>query len=886
MSRLGEVWRRVQMLVRREKFGHELDEEMRLHRELKERELMAGGVEKDEATYAARRAFGNATALSERGREAWGWRWLDDFVQDLGFGARMLRKNPGFTVVAVATLALGIGANTAIFSVVNAVLLRALPYRDPGKLVWADEYWPRINDFAVPNPDYTDWKLNNHEFEAVAAFDREEQRNLTGSGDPERIESVSVTENFLPVLGAEPPLGRNFRQEEGQPGGKLAAILSDGLWRRKFGADPQILGKGITLNRENYTIIGVMPRDFRFPDRRANPEILLAFQLPPKVDWAAQSLSLTRVIGRLKSGVSVAQANTELAALSKQTEADIPATFIHMRDGMQVRTTGLHEKLVGDTRPTLLILLAAVAIVLLIGCVNIANLQFARTASRQKELAVRAAIGASRTRLLRQLLAEGAVLAGLGALAGLLVAAGGVRLLRDYAPASFLQAGYIGLNGRVLLFTVGITCLAALLFGAVPASRASNPDVNADLKDGRALPWRGLSRNRLRAVLVTCELTLAVVLLVASGLLIRSFVLLSNVDPGFDASNLLTVSTALPENKYVQPGQRSAFFERVLQGVARLPGVRSAGLTSSLPLTNYAQDAGLAVEGRPDQPSGARPMVPMEHVSQGYFATLKIPLIEGRLFEESDFTPQTHVAITNRALIQRYFPNDDPLGKRIRLGDQNSPWRTIVGVAGDVRHASLNQEGEPQVYVPYKEEDATSTAMLAIRTDSDPRSLATAVRVEVMAVDPEQPVFAVSTMEQRIVDSMSGTRFNATLLGLFGFVALVLASVGVYGVIAYFVAQRTHEIGIRVALGASSRDVAAIVMRQGMAMTAAGLALGLAGAVVATRYLASLLYGIGPGDPVTMGCAAAMLGGVALAACYIPARRAMRVDPMVALRHE
>jgi putative ABC transport system permease protein len=464
----------------------------------------------------------------------------------LRYGARTLRKSVGFTATAVLTLALGIGANTAIFSVVNAVLLRALPYHDPGKLVWADEYWPRINDFAVPNPDYTNWKQNNHEFEAMAAFDREEQRNLTGSGEPERIESVSVTENFLQTLGVAPPLGRNFRPEEGQPGGKLVAILSDGLWRTKFGGDPQISGRGITLNRENYTVIGVMPQDFRFPDRRANPEILLAFQLPPKVDWAAQSLSLTRVIGRLKAGVSVAQASTELAALSKQTEADIPATFIHMRDGMQVRTMGLHEKLVGDTRPTLLILLAAVGMVLLIGCVNIANLQVARTASRQRELAVRAAIGAGRMRLLRQLLTEGAIMAGLGGLAGLLAAAGGVRALRNYAPASFLQVGYIGLDGRALLFTFGITCVTALLFGAVPAMRASNPDVNAHLKDGRTLSWHRHSHNRLRAVLVTCELTLAVVLLVASGLLIRSFVLLSNVDPGFDASNLLTVSTALP----------------------------------------------------------------------------------------------------------------------------------------------------------------------------------------------------------------------------------------------------------------------------------------------------------------------------------------------------
>jgi len=886
MSWIGEMWRRLGMLVRRETFDREMDEEMRLHREMKERELITGGVAPGDARYAARRAFGNATYLKEEGREAWGWRWLEDFAQDLRFGARMLRKNPGFTFAVVLTLALGIGANTAIFSVVDAVLLRALPYRDPGQLVWPTEYWPRINDEVVPSPDYTNWKLNNHDFEALAAFDGGNQVNVTGAGEPERIESVAVTANFLHVLGVQPSLGRDFRSEEEQPGGKPVAILSDRLWRRKLGADPQILGKGIALNGHSYTVIGVMPGGFRFPDRRANPEILLAFQLPSKVDWTAMRISLTRVIGRLNLGVSMAQANTELATFSKRTEADIPAAFVRMREGMQVRTTELHHKLVGDIRPTLLILLAAVALVLLIGCVNIANLQLARTASRQKELAVRAAIGAGRTRLLRQLLAEGAVMAGLGVLGGLLIAAGGVRLLRNYAPASFLQAGHVELDARVLLFTLAITCLTVLLFGAVPALHASNPDVNSELKEGRTLPWRGYSGSRLRAVLAICELTLAVVLLVASGLLIRSFVLLSNVDPGFDASNLLTVSTALPESKYAQPAQRIAFFENVLQRVARLPGVRSPALTSSLPLTNYVQGGAMTVEGRPDQPSGGRPLVPMEHVSQAYFTTLKVPLRAGRFFDEEDFTSQTQVVITNRAFAQRYFPNDDPLGKKIRLGDPNSPWRTIVGVVGDVRHMSLNHEAEPEIYVPYAGQDATSTAMVAVRTGTDPRSLAAAVREEVMAVDPEQPVFAVSTMGQRIADSMSGTRFNATLLGFFGLVALVLASVGVYGVIAYFVAQRTHEIGIRVALGARPRDVANMVMRQGTVITVTGLALGLIGALFATRSLSSLLYGIRPGDPMTLVCVAIVLGGAALAACYIPARRATRVDPMVALRYE
>ena len=887
MSRLIEFWRRVGVLARRGKFARELEEEMRLHRELKEKELIADGAEEREARYAANRRFGNAMRLRERSAEAWGWSWLDDFVQDVRFGLRMLRTKPGFTIASVLTLALGIGANTAIFSVVNAVLLRPLPYHDPAKLVRADEYWPRINDEVVPGPDYVNWKLNNHDFEELAAFDSGDQINLTSAGQPERIESVLVTANFLRVLGVQPSQGRDFRPEETQPGAKLVAVLSDGFWRRKFGAELKILGKGIALNGQSYTVIGVLPGGFRFPDRRTNPEVLLAFQLPTKVDWTARSVSLTRVIGRLKPDVSITQAHTELATLSKRTEADIPASFRHMRDGMQVRTTGLHQKLVGDIRPTLLILLVAVAFVLLIGCLNVANLQLARASSRQKELAVRAAIGAGRTRLLRQLLTEGAVMATLGGLGALLIAAAGVRPLRNYAPARFQPTGRIELDKWVLLFTFGITFLSGLLFGVVPALRASSPDVNTDLKEGRVAPRRGYGQSKLRVMLVTCELTLAVVLLAASGLLIRSLVLLSNVDPGFDTTNLLTVSTALPESKYAQPGQRTAFFDRVLEEIARLPGVRSAALTSSLPLTKYARGAAVSVEGRPDPPSNARPLVPMQHVSQAYFATLRVPLREGRVFNEGDFTPQAaQVVIANRAFVQRYFPNDEALGKKIRLGDPNSQGRTIVGVVGVVRHVSLIHVAEPEVYVPYTGPEATSTAMLAVRADTDPRNLAAAVREAVMAVDAEQPVFAVSTMKQRIADSMSGARFNARLLGIFGFVALVLASVGVYGVIAYFVAQRTHEIGIRVALGASSRDVVGMVMRQGTAMTAAGLVLGLGGAMFATRYLASLLYGIGAGDPLTLASAAITLGAVALAACYVPALRATRVDPMVALRYE
>jgi predicted permease len=892
MSKIGEMWRRLKMLGRRDEIAQELDEEMQLHREMKERGLIARGMEVGEARYAAARAFGNVTALKERGREAWGWRWLEDFFQDVRFGARMLRKNPGFTLTAVLTLALGIGANTAIFSVVNAVLLQPLPYRDPGRLVWADEYTRRMNAFGLPNPEYTNWALNNHTFGDMGAMGGSGPMNLTQAGTPEQVDAGLVTPTLFKVLGVRPVLGRPFTTEEGLPGGNNVVILSDGLWRRKFGADPNIVGKGVTLNQQSFTVVGVMGPEFRYPLRGFKPELLGVFQLPPKVDWAVQRMSLTQVIGRLKPGVTMEQANADLTELSKHANADIPAMFVHMRDGLEVQTITLHDKLVGDVRPTLLILLAAVGMVLLIACANIANLQLARTTNRQKELAVRAAIGASRVRLLRQLLTEGTLIAVLGGALGLAGAAAGVRLLQTYAPESFLQAQHIAIDGWVLLFMVGITCATVLLFAAIPSLRASKPDQDTKLKDGHDTATSGTSQRGLRSALATCELALAVVLVAASGLLLRSFVLLSNVNPGFDASHVLTVSLMLPANKYGGEVQRNEFFDDLLRKVRALPGVRSAGLTTSLPLTNILMQRTFMVEGQSDKPVDQAPPVMVEDVSPGYFETLRVPLLAGRVFEELDSKSETNAVIANQAFVEQYVGGNaqTAVGKRMRFGagpGTQLPWQTIVGVVASVRRAKLDHEPDPELYVAHGHGGMLETlGGLAVRADVDPRSLVKGVRDAVQAVDSEQPVFDVRTMEERIADAASGVRFNATLLGFFGFVALMLAAVGVYGVIAYSVAERTHEIGIRMALGASRRDVAGMVMTQGTQMTTAGLALGLAGAVFTTRYLSTLLYGIAPRDPATLGGAAAMLGLVALTACYLPARRATRVDPMVALRHE
>ncbi len=908
MGWIGEMGRRVAGLVRRDEMAREMEEEMRLHREARARELLAaaarargvdGGTaemseeERSEARYAAARAFGNGMAMSERGREAWGWRWLEDFVGDLKFGARMLRKNPGFAATAILTLALGIGANTAIFSVVNTVLLQPLPYRDPGRLVWAGEFDPNFNDDAMPNPEYTNWALNNHTFEAMGALGGGPPMTLTHAGIPEQVDCGVMTPSLLEILGVPPQLGRWFTSAEGLPGGPAAVILTDSFWRRKFDADPNIVGKGITLDQEVYSVVGVMPASFKYPQRGSKPDVIRAFQLAPKVDWNVRGMTLTRAIGRLKPGVSLEQAKADLSELSKRADGDMPAMVVHMRENVQVRTVTLHDKFVGDIRPTLLILLVAVGTVLLIACVNIANLQLARTANRQKELAVRAAIGASRLRLLRQLLTEGALIALLGGTLGLAGAIVGVRVLQNYAPENFLPVEHITIDGWVLLFLIGITCATVVLFGAIPSLRASKPDVDAKLKDGRDTSTGGASHRRLRTALAMCELALAVVLVTASGLLLRSFVLLSNVDPGFQPDHVLTVGIMLPMAKYQKEADRNRFYDEVMQRVKSLPGVQEAGVSTAIPLTDLMMMRTFQLESQPDkQVEEMRPPAFNESISPTYLQTLRVPLLAGREFEEVDSKTVTNVVMVNQAFVQKFMDGDvkGAVGKRLRFGagpGESLPWQKIVGVAGDVKRVRLDRESDPVIYIPRGHGGMQEIiAGIAIRTDVDPRSLAKAVRDVVLAVDPEQPVYDVKTLDERVADAASGTRFNATLLGFFGFVALALAAVGVYGVIAYSVAERTHEIGIRVALGASRGDVAGMVMSQGLAMTAAGLVVGLAVAWFVTRYMTSLLYGIAPRDPETFGVAAGMLGVVALAACYLPARKAMGVDPMVALRHE
>jgi putative ABC transport system permease protein len=878
MSRIRRVFQKSQA-------EQSLDKELQFHLDLQIADYIAAGMAPEEASRRARLEFGTLDRVKEEVRDT---RWethLENVFRDFRYAARSLRKDRRFAIVAVLALALGIGATTAIFSVVNSTLVRPLPYRDPSRLVWADEFLPHFNDWMVPHPEYTNWSTNNHTFEAIAAYDGGGQANLTGAGDPERIETSDVTANFLTVLGVSPDRGRAFLPDEDRPDGPLAVLLTDSLWRRKFNADLGIVGKSIALDGRSYSVVGVLPASFHFPDKSRDPQCLLPFQLPPIVNWGTPSMHLTRVIGRLAPGVSLAQARADLTTLALQSNSAIPAPFVHMRDGLQVQIISLHQKIVGDVRTALLVLLIAVLLVLLIACVNVANLQLVRTAGRHKELAVRAAIGASRARLIQQLLIEGTALAAMGGVAGLFLAAICVRFLRVSLPATITQIGAISIDRSVLLFALTITCLTAILFGLAPAFRASKPDVNDALKDGGSFVSGYYTQHGLRSALVAAEFTLAFLLLIGSGLLIRSFVRLSNVAPGFEPTNVLTVSTELPAAKYSGDPQRQAFFSQVLDRVRALPGVRSDAVTTRLPFSRFWGSASFLVEGQPEPPPGTSPVVLNQEVSANYFQTMGIPLLAGRSFVASDLSPDSRPIIVSADFARRFLPTGAPLSKRVRLGAPTSPWSVVVGVVGDVRYSGLDAAPDPQVYLPYDGDNA-NLASIVVRTEQDSRGLVSLVRAQFAAIDPAQPVFDINTMQQRLDDSIETPRFNMTLLAIFASLALLLATIGVYGVISYFVAQRTHEIGIRVALGAAPSDILRLVLGQGALMILIGLALGVAGSLVLTRYLTKLLYGVRPVDPLTIISVALLLIIVALAACCIPARRALRLDPMTALRYE
>ena len=823
-----------------------------------------------------------------------------NFIHDIRYGARMLIKQPGFTIVAVLTLALGIGANTAIFSVVNAVLLRPLPFHDPERLVMINtiNLARGITDFGTSLPDFLAWRERNHSFEKIAAFSST-SFNVAGKSEPERVTGAQASADVFTVLGVMPSQGRTFMPEEEIFGKHHVVILSDALWQRRFGADAGIVGQSMMLNGEPYTIIGVMPRSFQFPDQR------MALWTPLAV--ADGSENSTRgnywlgVVGRLKPGVEPAAAQAEMDGVYRQLEQEEPVIT-----GFGTQVVRLHEAAVGGVRTALSVLLASVALVLLIACANVANLLLARAAARQREIAVRTALGAGRGRLVSQLLTESLLLGLAGGALGFFFAVWGVDALIKLGP-NVPRLEEITIDQTVLLFTFTLAVLTSVVFGLVPALQSSKADLNETLKEsGRGSV--GARRRLLGNSLVIAEIALSFVLLIGAGLLINSILRLQRVNPGFRTDHILTLQISLPETKYPQtrPELITAFFQQLTDRIKALPAVESASMTSAMPLTNNDWGKLFTVQDRPapkslDEVSN----VQYRQVNPEYFSTLAIPVLRGRGFDERDTHRTQQVAVINETAAHLFFSDIDPIGKRIYLGPPEELVPPgilppgfkflrfeIVGVIGDVRHNGLNQAFKPEVYTLHEQElaskfaDASRTMSLAVRTKTDPTSLVGAIRHEVQELDGEQPIDAVATMEELLSTSLSQARFSTLLLAIFAGVALVLAAVGIYGVMAYTVAQRTHEIGIRMALGAQSSNVLSLIMKQGLLLAFAGTAIGLAAALGLTRVMTSLLYEVSPTDPVTFATDALVLTGVCLMACFIPARRAMKVDPLVALRYE
>jgi putative ABC transport system permease protein len=804
---------------------------------------------------------------------------VGDLLQDLRYGLRALPKNPGFATVAILTLALGIGANSTIFSLVNGILLRSLPYQHPERLVLLDETAPKqgITAFGVSFPNFLDWREQNHVFEDIAAYD-ERSFALVGRGEPEQFKGAVISTGLFEILGVTPALGRTIRPEEDRPGDDTVVMLGHSLWQRRFASDPGIIGQTITVDNRPRTVIGVMPPGFKFP---VVADMWLPLALNTK-KWTRNDHGLS-AMARLKSGVTREQAQAEMNSIALHIEEENPVT----NEGLGVTVTDLRQGLVGDYRQALLVLLGVVGFVLLIACANVANLLLARASVRQKEMAIRAALGAKRWRIIRQLIAESLLLSVLGGVLGLVFALWGQDLLLAAIPIEFPFWMKFTLDGRVLAFTIAISLMTGIVFGVAPALQASKVDLNEMLKEGGRSAAAGAGRRRLRSLLVVAEVALSLVLLVGAGLMMRSFLRLQQVNPGLDPTNVLTMAVALPSAKYHEPEKKSAFFQRVLERVRSLPGVVAAGAVSNLPLSGSNWGRSLTVEGRPVLPVGQAPAINHFVITPNYFRTMGIPILMGRDINEADAKDALKVTVIDEQLAREYWPNESPLGKRIRFGppEDNEPWHTIVGVVGEVRSESLEVVRRRSIYVPYQQ-ISVGDMTLTVRTATNPGSMVAAVANQVKDIDPDQPVSDVRTMSEVINRSVWQPRLYAILFGVFAAVALILASVGIYGVMSYAVTQRRNEIGIRMALGAQRRDVVKLVIVQGMAPALIGVALGIGASFTVTRVLSSLLFGVSATDPMTFAAIPLLLVSVALLACYIPARRATRVDPMVALRYE
>ncbi|MBO0860517.1 MAG: ABC transporter permease [Chloracidobacterium sp.] len=860
-------------LWRRRRSEEELEEEIQSHLRMAIRDRMERGESAEEAASAARREFGNVGLIKEATRGMWGFGALETFWQDLRYGARMLLKQPGFTFVAVITLALGIGANTAIFSVVNAVLLRPLPYEDPDRLVFIWGAHPQVGREVASLPDFADWREQSRSFERMAAH-HPLNFSLTNGEEPERLIGAAVTADFFTVLRIQPALGRWFLPEEDRSGAPRVVILNHGLWQRRFNSNPDVLGRTITLNARNYTVVGIAPARFRF-DSGAEFWVPLAMD-PAQAGRRGDFLS---VVARLKPGISLDQAQVEMSAISARLEQQYPQT----NSGWRAEVVPLHEQIVGNSRKMLLVLLTAVGFVLLIACANVANLLLARATARNREIAVRAALGAGRGRLVRQLSVESILLALLGAAAGLLLAIFGIDLLVRLGPHDVPRLSEVSLDGRVLGFTALLSLATGALFGLAPAFQTSRLDLSVALKEGRGAGAASGARMRLRSALVVSEVALSLILLIGSGLMIKSLRGLMNLDAGFNRANLLTLQVNLPSTKYGDDQHVAAFYNQLIESVRALPGIVSATTVIPLPLSGGANYLSFSIAGRPAPPPEVVMDASVLFVGDRYIETMGIPIALGRSLTEQDSPGAPKAALINQTLARRYFPNQDPIGQRITLGDPrdpNSQWMTIVGMAADVKHRAMENEVYPAIYIPQNNHAMTIVA----RTRGNPLSLVPAVRSEVRTLDRDLPVYNIRTLDQAMGATLEWERFTISLLSVFAAVALTLAAVGLYGVMSYLVSQRTREIGIRMTLGARRSDVLMMVLGQGIKLTCAGALIGLGGTLALARLMKTLLFNVSVTDPMTFAGIALLLISVALSACWIPARRATKVDPMIAMR--
>ena len=879
---------RIRALRQREVVINDIDREMRLHLEMQVDENIGAGMSPAEAREKAMRSFGNLNRAVDAAYDVKGGGIIETLTQDIRYGVRMLAKHKAFTSIAVITLALGIGANTAIFSVVNELLLRPLPYREADRVVTVWEVAPGgRHQNTISRANFRAWREQNTSFQQISAF-TDQRWNVTGNGDPEELSVQLATPELFKIFGVEPILGRTFLPEDDNADQQAVAVLSYGLWQRRFGGQANVVGQPITLNSETFTIIGVMPPNFQFHIKQRSgtgrPAELWSILPMPRGGSANERGRFLGAVARLKDGVSVEQAGAEMRTIAARLSDETP----QYNKNYSAEVIPLREQFFGNVRRPLWLMLGAVGFVLLIACANVANLLLSLATSREKEIAVRAALGARRTRIVRQLLTESLLLALVGSVLGLGFAWLGIKALVAISPRDLVSLHTVGLNFTVLAWTLGVSVLTGIIFGLAPALHVSRLNLNDSLKDGgKSESGQASGSRRLRNALVVSEIALAVVLLASAGLLIRSFLRLQQVDRGFNTDNVLTMVIRLPEARYPEDPQLVQFFSQTLERVRQLPTVRSAGIVNFLPLYGgLGSNTAFKILGQPEPPPGQAPGTDVRVADAGYFGTMGIPLLRGRNFSDAEQREAKQVILINEAMARQHFPNQDPIGQRLDVMMFAKPTPAeIIGVVGNVRYDSLVDEAPAAVYFPHPDL-AYPFMTLVVHTDGDPTAIFPAIQREIRALDPNQPISDVRTMNQVMSEWVARSRFNTLLLGLFAGLATLLSAVGIFGVMNYSVALRTREIGLRLAVGAQPRQVLLLILRQGMSLTFAGVVLGLAAAFALTRLLSGLLFGVAAVDVATFSSISLLLVLVSLLACYLPARRAMRIDPLSALRYE